>query len=441
MKSFKKIAGIQQYKAKVEERCMNCRACGREIRMEDAVCPFCGAPTESPSDAGQPVQGVSAPEQQVIDSDFVWQNPSEGYAPQPAVAGYEPPPAAPAYSPQPAGAGYGPPPAAPAYAPPPAGAGYGPQPAAPGYGPPPVAPGYGPQPAGVGYGQPPAASVYGPQLADAGYGPQPAAPVYGPQVSADLGKTVKGKLFSSRFWLGALSGALIVAIVAGVLFGTGILGSPGGKIEGSGYISAEAAAKAYLSAFSSADLDGMVETFAVETYVDNFNTIAYVNSTYDSISIYNIYLPSGGEFSNELNAGRRRGYILDNIHGQCMGVLMGGWQVDDNHSYDPQTDKGEHGYTDKDTLGRMRSLKIIEAVSHEDMGDNFKDGSSGYNKMAIYGADEMASVVIRAEISGDYYLFGFEVARYGKAWYNITFIGEYSSYGGDDFFVGVILED
>ena len=76
--------------------------------------------------------------------------------------------------------------------------------------------------------------------------------------------------------LGALAMAAVVAVMAvlGVIsFGRTVGGD---RIEGSGYDSPEAAARAYVEALSRHDLDGMLSSFAVETLVEKLDPEKYV---------------------------------------------------------------------------------------------------------------------------------------------------------------------
>ena len=118
----------------------------------------------------------------------------------------------------------------------------------------------------------------------------------------------------------AISVVATVLVVAALYFTLGI--GDNSKIEGSGYVSAEDAVSAYLEAFKSTDVEAMISTFAVETYVDNYS----LETDVERVRAYTLTLPqsfpSNNQFTTGLNIQRRQSQISDSIRFQYMSLFI-----------------------------------------------------------------------------------------------------------------------
>ena len=124
-------------------------------------------------------------------------------------------------------------------------------------------------PTGSAPAQPQAAPSWGAQV------PPPMAAPYPPKASKPSGNGSGRILF-------LLLGVALAGVAVAVLLAAGVLQFRSGaeptavKVEGPGYTSAEEAARAYAEALKAGDLNAMLSTFAVESYVEHFDMAAYI---------------------------------------------------------------------------------------------------------------------------------------------------------------------
>jgi len=240
--------------------------------------------------------------------------------------------------------------------------------------------------------------------------------------------------------IGVVATVLVVAIL---YFALGI-GTTDNKIEGSGYASAEDAVSAYLEAFRSADAEVMVSTFAVETYVDNFNLEAYL----DRIRVYALTFPqsfpSNNQFTTGLNIQRRQSQISDSIRYQYMSLFIS--DAISNGMTTPIADTQDFIRTlgDKSYYESMRSMNVLGFVSPSRLHDSYTSEQNQRNIDQLeetIGAQRLENVVARVEIDNEIYLFCFDVALYGGKWYIHTLGGNIGALLGiSAYSMGVIPE-
>jgi len=201
------------------------------------------------------------------------------------------------------------------------------------------------------------------------------------------------------------------------------VGANDNTIEGPGYASAEDAVNAYLVAFGNADVKGMISTFAVESYVENFNLEAQIERLRAYAPTLPQLFPSNNQFTTELNIQRRQSQIADGIRLQYMSLFIPDAInnfvttpiADDQEARDFVRILGDQSYNES-----MRSLKIIGFVSPDRLHDKYASEQNQRNidkTMEIIGAQRLENVVARVKINHQIYLFCFDVARYGEKWY------------------------
>ena len=237
-----------------------------------------------------------------------------------------------------------------------------------------------------------------------------------------------------------------VLLVAILYFALGI-GANDNKIEGSGHASAEDAVSAYLEAFKNTDVEAMISTFAVETYVENFSLDAYI----ERIKVYSLTLPqtfpSNNQFTTGLNIQRRQSQIADSIRYQYMSIF-----IPDaiNEGMMTPIDDTQEGRSFIRTLGEqsyyesMRTMSVLGFVSPDSLHDGYTSVLNQRNidqSMEAIGAQRLESIVARVETNNQIYLFCFDVARYGEKWYIHTLGGNIGTMLGiPGYNMGVIQE-
>lgn len=92
--------------------------------------------------------------------------------------------------------------------------------------------------------------------------------------------------------------------------------------EGEGYSSPEEVAQAYIEAFANNDVDGMIKTFAIETYVDHFDLAKQIDMTSVWMPTLDIPIMVNDEYSRELAVIKREAAIANCLTQQYMTYSM-----------------------------------------------------------------------------------------------------------------------
>ncbi len=234
------------------------------------------------------------------------------------------------------------------------------------------------------------------------------------------------------------------AVLFAILLINGIVGSDADKIEGKGYDTPEKAAEAYLIALRDQDIDAMISTFAIESYVENYDFNAL-------IEFYKFYgpnmempFPNSTPYTKELNAESRRQFIARNISNQffyCNDLIEDNeygktLSLKDYPDLVEDMEKASKDYFFED-------LEITGSMDPEDISD-FYEGERNQENIAkqakIYGAtkDEVANVVITFELDGDEYIFCPQLIEYNGRWYIQSFQGNLSNLIGIGYYAGAI---
>lgn len=111
-----------------------------------------------------------------------------------------------------------------------------------------------------------------------------------------------------------------MAIGAAVLFAifmiNGIVGADADKIEGRGYDTPEEAAEAYLIALRNQDVDAMISTFPIESYVENYDFNAMVERLEAYVPNMEMPFPGSTPYTKNLNLESRRKFVTQSINNQ-----------------------------------------------------------------------------------------------------------------------------
>lgn len=204
----------------------------------------------------------------------------------------------------------------------------------------------------------------------------------------------------------------------------GLFGCSGSTIEGKGYDSPEEALTAYAQALQSGDMDDILATFAIETYVDNYDLKesiesngAYFPSTY--------FLPNSNDEIYDFNISQREAMITRNIHLMYIGISL------DEEASMPVTLQGSPYSSAKEVVNDLSAEEwpfadmefdgefvYLDDVLDSDQVDRAEDYLD--NRCDIYGCDEIVSLALEVEIDGEDYLLFMDVARFGDQWFNLN---------------------
>ena len=207
------------------------------------------------------------------------------------------------------------------------------------------------------------------------------------------------------------------------------------KIEGSGYDTAEDAVEAYVNYLKEGNLNGAFSTFAVESYVDNYD----MNEYYDYSQSFNPYMPSAGQITNafyfdsdmsrDLNIESRKSYILTGIQKQLLQIVI------QNTDEDELTENPNVQMNFKDdnisTEQVMNFLSTDPDLDSIEIGDFLEDKDFDLNNYdpielalerqeKIWGGD-VDTVMVELEIGGDDYTLFMLCVCYDDKWYLADF--------------------
>ena len=203
----------------------------------------------------------------------------------------------------------------------------------------------------------------------------------------------------------------------------------GGSLEGPGYDSPEEAVTAYLEAMKKGDVEGMLATFAIETYVSEMDAQADLARMGVFQPGYGMRLPLGGEYQRRVAVAARYGQLADSLAYQWMLFSWPeGYEAFGDESIAFQEDGDAEaflaGLAENDAAVRWQEMEVLGFVEPELMSTQYSDGAeSRARQAASHGCDEIVSVVAKLDIGGEEWYQCMDVACYGGKWYNLSFVG------------------
>lgn len=246
---------------------------------------------------------------------------------------------------------------------------------------------------------------------------------------------------------GKLAGFLIGIVVAAVVFAVVValkVGLPGGgadTLEGPGFDSPEEAAEAYLEAMKEGDLDAMLSTVAMESYVEHMDLTAQV----ERLKVYTPWvmpLPDESDYGNALNLELRRSDVSQLLSFQYVSLT---------DPASPILESRPVVLEDSDGAGLLRtllrgdgaeilaSLEVGDFRRPEMVSENYAEASNqeAVNKQCrVYGADEIQPLALEVTMDGRDYLFCPDAVRYGDTWYLLNLHGNLAILLGASTYVG-----
>ena len=209
------------------------------------------------------------------------------------------------------------------------------------------------------------------------------------------------------------------------------------KVEGTGYESPEKAVEAYLNYLKEGNLEGAISTFAVESYVDNYDMTEYYNYNQSFFP----YGAGGGQMTNglyfdsdmsrDLNIESRRSYIIYGLHKHLTQITL--QNTDEKELADEIAEgKAQISLEEPESVeSLMRFLSTDPALDSIVIGDFLDEQyynpnnsepieNSLKHQEKVWGSD-VKPVMVKLKIGGkDYTLFMLCVCYDGK-WYIAEF--------------------
>lgn len=214
-------------------------------------------------------------------------------------------------------------------------------------------------------------------------------------------------------------------------------------IEGPGYDTPEEAVVAYLEAMKKGDVPGMLSTFAVETYIDNYDLIKQVERTGGYTPGTVPSLKSVDNYTRSINISRRRGDLVYQLRVQYFMVN----EKDDYYPRPLSIGEGREFRTSEELFNTIMNPEWTRELSQLEYGDiwtydEFKSNlSTDYDWDLDYqrrrsqyideqGCDEFVPLIAEVKFRGEDYFLSLDVVCYDNKWYNVSLGGLISQYLG-----------
>lgn len=211
------------------------------------------------------------------------------------------------------------------------------------------------------------------------------------------------------------------------------------RIE-TGFSSPEEAFNAYFEAFRKNDVNAMLSTFAVETYVENMDAYKQCERLGVVMPFRNsATIPVTNDYIKELLIMMRLDQLSRYMYTQ---YIMYSWYMSGlNEDYDPnrpislaESEKINEYLNVYSGNGFPEAMQEAEFIRFVDMQELFED--AGYVVKGIeialrtYDADAVNFVAAIVEIEGAKYLMCMDCAEYDGKWYNVSMSGKLNSLFG-----------
>ena len=201
------------------------------------------------------------------------------------------------------------------------------------------------------------------------------------------------------------------------------------RFEGEGYESPGEAVVAYLEALKKGDVEGMLATFAIETYVSEMDAQADLARMGVFQPGYGMRLPLGGEYQRQVAVAARYGQLAERLAYQwTLYSWPEGYEEFGGTTISLTEDGAAEAFltdlAENDAAARWQEMEVVGFVEPELMSTQYSDGAeSRARQAASHGCDEIVSVVAKLDIGGEEWYQCMDVARYGEKWYNLSLIG------------------
>lgn len=231
-----------------------------------------------------------------------------------------------------------------------------------------------------------------------------------------------------------LAGALCMLVVSAVAIGSvWYVGASTNKkteavFESGGFDSPENAVRAYLNGYKSINIEEMLSAFAIETFVQHFNSDAQVinDMQFSSVLSSTLTYPNKCKVLIRDNIYQRLFYIEKGIADQVLGYAnpdLSSVTIDDyEYLGEEEFVKAVHNLFPEDSafdaLSDLTIVKFLEPneISVSNSGDTTLEE---YTNIAYntYGVDKLQNVAVSCDIAGQGYYLLFTAYQYGDKWF------------------------
>jgi len=276
------------------------------------------------------------------------------------------------------------------------------------------------------------------------------------QIPAPAAKNPKPAKRTEWSLLFGMIGVVLGAVVlAAVFFFTGMISFGGAKsndsavakIEGPGYDTPEEAAEAYLIALKNQDTGAMVATFAVESYVDNYDFEAWCERLQAYVPTFEMKLPTSNVYNSTLDVETRRASIINQITNQYFTYNVPSVRLGTTISLaeNPQVasviekDTDHYVFSDLEITGTMSPNDITNDIySIEKNQENLLTQTKPFG---VHDLKDVSNVVITFEANGETWYFCPQLIRYEGRWYVQSLTGNAAAIMGMDSAYGGIVKE
>lgn len=210
------------------------------------------------------------------------------------------------------------------------------------------------------------------------------------------------------------------------------------RIEGKGYNSPEEVVEAYIKALNCGDIDGVLSTFAIESYVDNFDTRAHMkrNLCFTPTAPGNLVyeMGDGREFDRDIRIKMREATLMSHIY-----TMLSQYTIHHNMmTIGPFTDDEADEFVDNmektNFIEKWSKMELVKFIDPDEITDyKYSIEQNVYNRninVGVYGCEELENVCALVTIDGERYYQFAECGRYNGKWYMITPAGNLSAIMG-----------
>lgn len=206
-----------------------------------------------------------------------------------------------------------------------------------------------------------------------------------------------------------------------------------GKIEGKGYKNAKKAARACVEAIADDDVDKVLSTFAMETYVENYDVEKYLDQVGAYLPHTSTPLRPEDDFARSLDLLYRQNTVARALMDMYLTHSLGEAHSGQPIMFESAGYEDAAAFLDKMDSSSWQTVKVGKVRSAEDFIDSQMMGQyqkSVATKKEVLGCEELTDLAVGVALDGtDYYLF-MELASYGGKWYVCNFGGSLSTYLG-----------
>ena len=251
-----------------------------------------------------------------------------------------------------------------------------------------------------------------------------------------------------RRMIAAVCAALLLVLLAPMALAEGV------RYEGEGYATAEEACRAYLEAYNAGDVQGMLSTFAIETYVEHLDRKEQVKRLSAFMMTNLDVLPMPNDFLRDLLVSMRLGELSQSVYRQ---YLYYAWPDGYGDMYMANNFKGQEGelsdvvdefyshFDQAEATGWVGNVELVGFLQPGELGE-YGERFSGERTQeniektrVIHGSDEIANMAMYLRLGGVDYIQFMQCERYGEKWYNTTTQSVLSMIVGLESYAGGLL--